>query len=196
MHATHYAGDHPKTLERLAVNLHPGGWAVEHSRPITTLLGSCVAVCLHDPVLRIGGMNHFMLPKKLASHHVSEDTILSGDFAMEVLVNAMLGRGARKERMIAKVFGGGSIVAAISLAIGERNAEFAREWLAREGIPLIASDLLGPWSRKVVWVPQTGDAFCRRMAVGQATAARLAEEERKYERSLEQAAKAPRVELF
>ena len=54
--------------------------------------------------------------------------------------------------------------------IGLRNATFAREWLRREGIPLVTADLLGPWSRKILFLPATGDAFCRRMATNMATA--------------------------
>lgn len=178
---THLTG---KDFERIARNINPGGWAIETDRPISTLLGSCVAVCLFDARLKIGGMNHFLLPSRASGANADTDVILNGDFAMEVLVNALLNKGASKARLVAKAFGGGTIVSSIRMAIGERNSEFAREWLEREGIPLVASDFSGPWSRKVIFVPQTGDAFCRRMPTTQATVTEVVKAEQEYEQSL------------
>lgn len=182
----------------MARNINPGGWSIEVDRPIATLLGSCVAVCLFDPKLRIGGMNHFLLPSRTSSANADTDVILSGDYAMEVLANGLFNKGANKSRLIAKAFGGGTIVSSIRMAIGERNAEFAKEWLDREGIPLVASDFSGPWSRKVVFVPQTGDAFCRRIPTTQATAAEVARAEQEYESSLTLPKKTveKKIELF
>jgi chemotaxis protein CheD len=183
-----------KDFERLALNINPGGWSVQSERPISTLLGSCVAVCLYDPKLRLGGMNHFLLPKKSTGANDDADVVLAGDFAMEVLVNAMLAKGARKERLVAKAFGGGNIVSSIRMAIGDRNAEFAVEWLAREGISLTASDFGGPWSRKVVCVPNTGEAFCRRSPVNQAVVD-VVKAEADYEQAIS-TVKTKKVELF
>jgi chemotaxis protein CheD len=187
-----------KDFERMARAINPGGWAIETDRPIATLLGSCVAVCLYDPKLKLGGMNHFLLPSRTSSANADTDVILNGDFAMEVLANGLFNKGARKERLVAKAFGGGTIVSSIRMAIGERNADFAKEWLAQEGIPLVASDFSGPWSRKVVFVPQTGDAFCRRIPTTQATAAEVAMAEQEYEKSLVQPRKTTekKIELF
>jgi len=70
------------------------------------------------------------------------------------------------------------------MSIGVRNAEFAKEWLAREGIPLLAADFLGPWMRKVLFLPASGDAFCRRMVTTMATAETIAREERSYAETL------------
>ena len=119
----------PKELERRALNINPGGWAVQSERPITTLLGSCVAVCLYDPKLALAGMNHFLLPSRTVTANDDDDVILAGDYSMEVLLNSMLNKGAQKTRLVAKAFGGGTIVTSILMAIGERNAQFAREWL-------------------------------------------------------------------
>ena len=96
-----------KEIERLARNVQPGAWSVESEKPLSTLLGSCVAVCLFDPALKIGGINHFMLPEMGRSKYGDVDSLLSGNFAMEALLNALLGRGARKPRLQAKAFGGG-----------------------------------------------------------------------------------------
>lgn len=152
-----------RAIERLARNIHPGAWAIESERPLATVLGSCVAVCLFDPQLKIGGLNHFMLPN--IRRGSAADSLLSGDVAMEALLVALLQKGARKNRLQAKAFGGGAIfdTSGALMDIGWRNASFTKEWLHREGIPLLTFDLLGPWSRKVLFLPTTGEAFCRRM---------------------------------
>jgi len=193
--------DHdPKELERLARNINPGGWAVELERPITTLLGSCVAVCLYDPKLRLAGMNHFLLPSRTKSAGDDTDVILAGDYSMEVLLNTMLNKGAAKQRLVAKAFGGGTIVTSILMAIGQRNAEFAKEWLEREGIPLAAQDFGGAWSRKVIFTPNGGDAFCRRLPISQPGMQDVVKAESDYEKSLHHPPKPSggekKVELF
>ena len=187
-----------KDLERIALNLNPGGWAIESDRPLATLLGSCVSVCLFDQKLKIGGMNHFLLPRGSNAGNADQDVILNGDYSMEVLVNGLLNKGAHKNRLVAKAFGGGTIVSSIRMAIGERNAEFAQEWLQREGIPLVASDFSGPWSRKIIFLPRTGDAFCRRIPTTQPDAAQVAKAEQDYENSLGLPKKPAekRIELF
>lgn len=174
----------PKELERRSRNINPGGWAVESERPITTLLGSCVAVCLYDPKLRLAGMNHFLLPSRSKTASDDTDVIMAGDYSMEVLLNTMLNKGAAKQRIVAKAFGGGTIVTSILMAIGQRNAEFAKEWLEREGIPLSAQDFGGAWSRKVLFTPDTGDAYCRRLPISQPDVEKVVSAERDYEQSL------------
>jgi chemotaxis protein CheD len=183
-----------KEFERMALNINPGGWAVEAERPISTLLGSCVSVCFYDPKLRLGGMNHFLLPSKRADNRDDLEVVIAGDFAMEVLFNALLAKGARKERLVAKAFGGGNIVSSLHSTIGDSNAKFASDWLACEGIPLIGSDFGGPWSRKVVYVPNTGEAFCRRLPVNRA-AADVVQAEVAYEQALS-VAKVKKIDYF
>ncbi len=187
-------------IERLARTIHPGAWAVEPARPLATLLGSCVAVCLFDPQARVGGINHFMLPNIRRSSHDDVDSLLSGAYAMEALLNALLQRGAKKLRLQAKAFGGGTIIdtAGSSMSIGLRNTEFTKEWLSREGIPLLGSDFLGPWSRKVLFLPATGEAFCRRMVTTHATAEVIAREEKSYADTLVQVPRTTekKIELF
>ena len=189
-----------KDIERLARNVQPGAWSVESEKPLSTLLGSCVAVCLFDPALKIGGINHFMLPEMGRSKYGDVDSMLSGNFAMEALLNALLGRGAKKPRLQAKAFGGGTIIAteSSSLSIGMRNADFTKEWLERESIRLVSSDFLGPWSRKILFLPESGDVFCKRLVTTMATAEIIAREERAYAETLRQkpATSDKKIELF
>lgn len=187
-------------IERHARTIHPGAWAIESERPLSTLLGSCVAVCLFDPQSRVGGLNHFMLPTIRRGSNDDVDSLLSGSYAMEALLNALLQRGAKKVRLQAKAFGGGTIINTSGplMSIGVRNAEFTKEWLGREGIPLLASDFLGPWSRKVLFLPATGDVFCRRMVTNMATAEVITREEQSYATTLVRKPRATdqKIELF
>jgi chemotaxis protein CheD len=186
-----------KEIERLSRNIHPGAWAIEVERPLSTLLGSCVAVCLFDPKMKIGGINHFMLPNMARGKNNDVDSLLSGDYAMESLLNALLNKGAKKAQLQAKAFGGGTIIET-SLSIGMRNASFTKEWLSREGIPLVSSDFLGPWSRKVLFLPGSGDVFCRRLVTNMVAAAEIDREERAYAEKLIQKPKTTekKIELF
>lgn len=190
------ASSNPRELERNSRNVVPGAWAIETARPITTLLGSCVAVCLWDPQLKLGGMNHFMLPNYQKSSNREMDVLLCGDFCMEALMNGMLTRGAKKTRVRAKAFGGGAVIPSLvggGAGIGERNVAFAREWLMRENIPLSAADFGGTWSRKVIFDPRTGEVFCKR---GETTAS-IAAAEKTYQDALaRQAQKKSNIELF
>jgi chemotaxis protein CheD len=198
--AQDYAKLPVKDLERLARSVQPGAWLVDDKQPLATLLGSCVAVCLFDPQLGIGGMNHFMLPRLERSRHGDVDAMLSGNFAMEALLNALLQRGAKKIRLQAKAFGGGTIIDSDpgALSIGMRNTQFTKEWLQREGIALRSSDFLGPWSRKVVFLPANGEAFCKRLVTNMANASVIAREERAYAETLQNGTQSSgnRIELF
>lgn len=125
---------------------------------ITTLLGSCVAVCLHDAVARIGGMNHFLLGEPGPDDGVGlHDMQRYGVHAMELLINAMLGRGAARERLRAQLYGGANIIAGLG-AIGTGNAAFARRFLATERIPVGHADVGGTQARKVEFLAHEGKA--------------------------------------
>src|SRR4051812_2754025 len=99
---------------------------------ISTLLGSCIAVCLHDPVARVGGMNHFLLGEPGRDERVpGNDKPRYGVHAMELLINGMRAKGAVRGRLRAQVYGGANVVPALG-PIGSNNAAFARRFLATE----------------------------------------------------------------
>jgi chemotaxis protein CheD len=122
---------------------------------MSTVLGSCVAVCLHDPVRQIGGMNHFLLP--FGEDRATTKPVRYGLYAMEMLINALMKEGASKDRLQAKLFGGAKIMADLR-DIGTANAAFARDFLRTEGIPCLAESLGGTNARRVVFRPFTGAA--------------------------------------
>ena len=123
---------------------------------IATLLGSCVAACLRDPVANVGGMNHFLLPGSDSPRGEAADLGI-GVHAMELLVNALLAHGARRERIEAKLFGGARVVAGLT-AVGEKNAKFAVEFLRREGIQHVGGSLRGVAGRRLQYWPVSGRA--------------------------------------
>jgi len=121
---------------------------------LSTILGSCVAACIRDPGLRVGGMNHFLLPS--APNGEAGDNRY-GVQAMELLINGLLRLGANRDRLEAKLFGGARMVVGLS-DIGAKNAEFARQFLKLEGIPLIGESLGGEKARRLHFTPSTGRA--------------------------------------
>jgi chemotaxis protein CheD len=148
------------------VKVLPGQWhAARGDVAITTVLGSCVSTCLWDPVERIGGMNHFMLPGDGANTQSAwADSARFGVYAMEVLINEMIRLGADRRRMVAKLFGGAQLLAGFeTLDVGAKNSEFALEFLRVEGIRLLAKDLLDVCPRKVHFFVGTGKVQVKRL---------------------------------
>lgn len=131
-------------------------------RSISTILGSCVAVCLHDATARVGGMNHFLLPEANGS---SAPAASFGINAMELLINALIKQGADRRRLTAKVFGGARMIAGLS-DVGAKNAAFVLDFLARDGIACTGQSLGGTQARRVQFWPEEGRA--RQKLVGEA----------------------------
>lgn len=123
---------------------------------LTTVLGSCVAACLRDPVARIGGMNHFLLPGDIERAR-SHDAERYGVHLMELLVNGLMSHGAQRDRLEAKLFGGAKTVFRSS-DIGAMNARFAENFLKNEGISIVGRSLGGPVGRRVEFWPVSGRA--------------------------------------
>jgi chemotaxis protein CheD len=170
---------------REAVKLLPGEhWVDAEDILAMTTLGSCIAACLWDAAAKVGGMNHFMLPE-------GDGNGRYGSYAMELLVNEMMKRGAARASLEAKVFGGGHVMAGLeSLNVGERNTAFVLDWLRAEGIPVISADVLDVYPRKVCFMPATGKALVKRLAPAQGAV--LAE----AERAVRRAVPAGSVDLF
>lgn len=120
----------------------------------STVLGSCISVCLHDPVARIGGMNHFLLP---TGQGEDSGHIRFGCNAMEQLINEMLKEGASRPRLQAKLFGGGRMLNNFA-DIGKGNSDFAEEFMLNEGIPVVSKSFGGNSARRLVFTPATGQA--------------------------------------
>lgn len=145
-----------------AVKVLPGEYFVSSDDlVIMTVLGSCISACIWDGRIRAGGMNHFMLPDGDSADGFGR----YGSYAMELLINEMLKKGARRETMQAKVFGGAQVMAGFTtMNVGERNTKFVLDYLATERIPVMSQDVLDIHPRKVCFFPVTGKALVKRLA--------------------------------
>ncbi len=149
-----------------AIRIHIGGLhASRRSAIIETTLGSCVAVCLYDPLEQIGGMNHILLPGKADLLHF-DSAARYGVNAMELLINRIMAIGGNRFQLVAKVFGGAHLFPSISVenGVGKKNAEFVVEFLKLEKIRIIGCDLGGHDSRKIYFHTDTGDVFLQRIS--------------------------------
>ncbi len=170
---------HPAIEEQLATNLYydrsfdieaakilPGEYYyTKKPMLIVTVLGSCVAACIRDRVSGIGGMNHFMLPDGSGeTNNPNSASMRYGAYAMEVLINQVLKAGARRENLEAKVFGGGNVLRGFTaINVGERNAQFVRDFLRAEKIRVVAEDLNDIHPRKVYFFPATGKVLVKKL---------------------------------
>lgn len=180
-----------------AVKILPGEYFVTvEGTMIVTVLGSCVSVCLRDPVRMIGGMNHFLLPNDGGSDSSTwSESARYGAFAMEILINHLIKLGASRNSLEAKVFGGGNVLRGLTQnTIGERNCEFVLEYLRVEQIPVVASDLLDQYPRKVYFFPHTGKVMVRKIkSLHNST---IMDRESEYRMRIRHARKSGDVDLF
>lgn len=141
---------------RKTLTVVQGDYAVSAEADVimSTVLGSCVAVCLFDPIAGVGGMNHFLLANYGTVH---SNDLKYGINAMELLINKVLQAGGDRRRLQAKLFGGARMTDH-SNDIGGNNAQFAVDFLSREGIPCISKSLGGDKARRVQFNPHTGAA--------------------------------------
>jgi chemotaxis protein CheD len=124
---------------------------------LSTVLGSCVAACIRDQRIGVGGMNHFLLPSGGGD---SDDARRYGVFAMEVLINEILKAGGRREHLRAKLFGGAQMFSDLK-QIGDANGAFAAKFLHDEGVALEAQSLGGRQARRVHFWPASGKALMK-----------------------------------
>lgn len=183
-------------FQMTAAKILPGEYyATNRDIVIVTVLGSCVSLCLRDKKTGIGGMNHFMLPHTSDGSTPVSQSARYGTYAMEVLINHLLKLGARRDRFEAKLFGGGAVLKGFTLAnVGERNAQFALNYLKTENIPLQAQDLLDEYPRKVYFFPATGRVLVKKLRTAHNNT--IVEREREYEFRLGHTKVGGDVELF
>lgn len=166
--------------------IHPGEYFSSYDDIIiSTLLGSCISVVLFDPVNKVGGMNHFMLPSTTSKEFYLTESGKYGMFAMELLINSMMKNGAERKNLEAKVFGGASVMHDFGksyINVSQSNINFAFEYLNVESIKIISSDVGGVVGRKIFLYPKTGMVLLKRLS-GQSII-KLTDEEYQYLRSV------------
>ena len=187
-------------FESYAARILPGEFYVtRHKEGIATTLGSCIAACIRDRVLGIGGMNHFMLPASdvsdLAALKASNlsDATRYGNYAMEHLINEIMRNGGRRQNLEVKIFGGGRIMANMT-DVGLANITFVRDYLAMEGLQVTAEDVGDIYPRMVMFFPATGMAKVKRLRSLHNNT--IVDEERRYIDSIKKQPVSGDVELF
>ncbi|MGH8237289.1 MAG: chemoreceptor glutamine deamidase CheD [Steroidobacteraceae bacterium] len=176
----------------------PGEFYVTHEDEIIdTVLGSCVAACIRNPRLGIGGMNHFMLPRPSGAGNDTWEKVAGratryGSASMEQLINSVLSAGGTRQDLEVKIFGGGRVIAKLS-DIGARNLDFVREFLQQEGLKIASEDSGDTCSRHVQYAPRSGRVRVRHLS---ARGTELGANEQRYLDRLDQAPVAGPIDLF
>lgn len=144
--------------QSIAVKLLPGEhYVTDHpDEMIVTVLGSCVAACIRNPLTGLGGMNHFMLPQSSTFEWGGTTAAMRfGNHAMETLINAIVTSGCPRDLLEIKVFGGGNVIKSNQL-IGQHNADFVLKYLENDGLRAQAADLGGNYPRRIHFFPMSG----------------------------------------
>ncbi|WP_071871758.1 chemoreceptor glutamine deamidase CheD [Atopomonas hussainii] len=183
-------------FETDAVKILPGEYYVtKRDVLIVTVLGSCVSVCLRDRQTGLGGMNHFMLPGNDEGLSPASSSARYGVYAMEMLINHLLKMGAKRHNFEAKVFGGGNVLRGITQNhVGQRNADFVREYLHTERVPVVAEDLLDVYPRKVYFFPASGRVLVKKLKSLNNTT--LLDREMEYSMRIRKVPVAGEIDLF
>ena len=133
------------------------------SELIATTLGSCISICIYDPLSKVGGMNHYMLPEPvLKKDNIEFGRAKYGINSMEMLINEVLKYGGKRDRLKAKMFGGANMFAKTTdpnsdrIGVGEQNIQFGIKYLSLEGITIQSQDVGLDHARKVYFEPGTG----------------------------------------
>ncbi|WP_096084886.1 chemoreceptor glutamine deamidase CheD [Agaribacterium haliotis] len=161
-----------RRMDTPAAKILPGECYVsDKGEMIVTVLGSCVAACVRDKRLGIGGMNHFMLPVQHSDRAIERPSLVNsalcyGNWAMEFLINEIMKLGGTRSHMEVKIFGGGKVLSGMNnIDIGARNVGFVLEYLEREGLRIDAQDVGSDCPRKVLYFPDTGAVKLKRLRV-------------------------------
>tara|TARA_Y100000590_G_scaffold469175_1_gene655351 strand:+ start:43078 stop:43686 length:609 start_codon:yes stop_codon:yes gene_type:complete len=171
-------------------------WTRQKDIAFSTTLGSCLSVCAFDRYAKIGGMNHFLLPQAPEG----EDTRYSESFrygsaAIETLLNSLYNKGAAKNGLMIKIFGGAKVLNGLSQDVGRKNVDFAHKFFKRENLRVESEDVGGLNGRRVIFFPMTGKVLLR--SIGERKDIdRIAENEIKVMEKITQVNNDSDVELF
>ena len=190
-----------RRLDLPAAKIMPGECYVsDKGEMIVTVLGSCVAACIRDTKLGIGGMNHFMLPVQAGERMIDRPSLVNaalcyGNWAMEYLINEIVKRGGLRSRFEVKIFGGGKVLSGLNnMDIGARNVGFIVDYLREEGLNIAARDTGSDCPRKVLYFPDTGAIKMKRLKTRANKT--MEKREKEYLDSMAKSQKTGDVELF
>lgn len=168
-------------LNREVVKLLPGEFYVsDDDLVVETVLGSCVAACVYDPSQGIGGMNHFLLPAPpIQDREKDRSSARYGEYAMDILIKEVIRMGAIRSNLEVKLFGGGNVQRNMTeMNIGQKNANFALDYVKRREIHLAGYDLVDIYPRKIIFYPKDGLVMVKKLMIEPAS---IINDEKNYE---------------
>ncbi|MCP4180118.1 MAG: chemotaxis protein CheD [bacterium] len=169
-----------RKLNKYVITIYPGEMYISTEHEIlSTVLGSCIAVCLYDTIKKIGGMNHFVLPVSslennklfvdsscIKKEQLSEESMRYGITAMDTLIAEMQKKGATRLNLVAKIFGGGNVLTrggSTRQSVGDKNIDFARAYLKMEKIKISKEDVGRDFGRKIFFMTEKGSVFVKKV---------------------------------
>lgn len=182
---------------QVVAKLLPGDYYVTcEEEVLDTVLGSCVSACIRNPRLRIGGMNHFMLPRPSGQGGDTWDSIAGratryGTASMETLINRILSAGGSRNELEVKIFGGGRVLSSLS-DIGQHNVTFVRDYLKQEGLRVTSEDVGCNYPRHVQYFPMSGRVRVRNLT----SRADIVTQEQQFLKRIEKTPVAGEIDLF
>lgn len=139
-------------------------WTTLKDVALSTMLGSCLAVCAYDKHAGVGGMNHFLLPEAPPNEDKKfSESFRYGSAAIESLLNSLYSKGAAKNGLTIKIFGGGKVLNGVSRDIGQKNIDFARRFFQRENMRIDGEDVGGIQGRRIIFFPRTGKVLMKEL---------------------------------
>lgn len=178
-----FAGDFHSTKEKNVV--------------LTTLLGSCISACIKCKETGVVGINHFMLPSSIKIEEmIFNEDARYGIHAMELMINSMMKLGAKRNSMVAKVFGGGKVLDTTLSNVSKSNIEFVLAYLNMEEIPIIAKDVGGNYGRKIYLFPDTFTIYMKKINHDSSLDTAIARERKFFEWMQNQRRSEGYMELF
>jgi chemotaxis protein CheD len=139
-------------------------WTKSADIAFSTMLGSCISICAYDEYSGVGGMNHFLLPQAPAKEkNEYSDSFRYGSAAIENLLNSLYSKGAAKNGIVIKIFGGAKVLDNVSIDIGRQNIDFAHRFFNRENMRIQSEDVGGKCARRIIFFPRTGRVLLRQL---------------------------------
>lgn len=173
------------------VTIYPGEFYTSSGpEMISTVLGSCISIALFDLEKGIGGLNHFMLAKDNSIEDEKESNRLMGrfgEYAIELLIDDIVKKGAERAKLQAKVFGGSNVFnlpANTGAQVGEVNIKFAFDYLQQKGIPVVTSNTGGVYPRKIFFDPVSSKVFLKHIQNSNIDKSQLESKEESYLKEL------------
>lgn len=149
-------------LKSYIIHIYAGECYIgDQNEIISTVLGSCIAICLHDVKLKIGGMIHYLLPLTSKKKNLIKP-LNFGDKSFDFLVNGLIKKGSMERDLVAKVFGGANMISSgIENNVGELNILYAKKILKKRNIKILSEDVGGVLSRKIFFFPGKNKVFLK-----------------------------------